>query len=233
MSSNEGASRKPHKVELMDIDTLKPYRYNSKVHTEDGINKLMQSITQYGLANPIIVDKDMIIICGHGRVQACKKLGWKFINVQMRADLSKKGANKLRISENRVTSTEYDSGKSKLELEELDLGDLTELKDIDIEGLGFEKIEIEKLFDDYTVMDNAALTEDLDADIDEQAKEGIADIEKADLKTVNVGVALGFKAVPIASSRHIAKFIASLQDEYGMPADQAFIKFIEDMNEAA
>jgi len=232
-TKKKGTEKDLPDIQTLKIDTLKPYRYNSKKHTEDGIKKLMQSISQYGLVNPITVDKDMIIIGGHGRVEACKRLGWTVIQVQIRDDLSKKGANQLRISENRVTSTEYDSEKAKLELEELNLGDLTELQDIEIEGLGFEKIEIEKLFDDYTEMDNSALTEDLDSDIDEQTKKGIEDIEKMDNKAVNVGVALGFKMVPISSSRHIAKFIASLQDEYNAPADEAFVQFIKEMNEAA
>ncbi len=214
--------------EMMEIDQLIPYKHNSKVHTEEGIKALMASINQFGLDHAITVDKDMIIIGGHGRVEACKRLGMKYVKVQVRDDLSKQAANKLRISENRVTSTEYDTEQSKLELEEINLDDM---EDIDIQALGFEKVELDKLFDDYNEVDEEMFTTDLDADIDRQTEQGRGDIQKADAKPVSVTAALGFKTVPIAASRSVAKFIASLQDEYSMSAEKSFLRFIEDMNE--
>lgn len=217
------------KPQMIELDKLIPYKYNSKKHSEEHIQHLMSLISEQGLVKEVTVDKDMIIIGGHGRVEACKRLGMKYVRIKIFDFLSKKAANILRITDNRSASEEYDMEKVKLEIQEIDVGNL---EDIDIKNMGFSTEEISKLFDDYNVIDDSALTRDLDQDIDDQIKEAEKDIERADEKTVSVAIALGFKAVPIASSRHIAKFIAGLQDEYGLSPEEAFVKFVKDMNEA-
>lgn len=63
------------KVEYISIDKLKPYERNAKLHPQKQIEQIARSIKEYGMNDPIGVWKDNVIIEGHGRLEACKKLG--------------------------------------------------------------------------------------------------------------------------------------------------------------
>jgi ParB-like chromosome segregation protein Spo0J len=211
-------------IQLMSVDELKPYPLNSKVHTEENITGLVSSISRHGMSNPITVDKNKVIIGGHGRLEACKRLGKKVVEVRMFHDLSAQKVKELRIAENKTASTEYDSAILKLELAEIDFDE------IDITSLGFDKMEFEKLTADYNIRDEDAFTENLNDDVDRQTEEGERDIQIADLKLVPVATGLGFKFVSVDATRKIARFVADLQEQYELedPA-LAFVKFVEEM----
>jgi len=224
MSSKEVKMLGPTEYEMVKLDKLVPYKKNSKIHTEENIKGLMASITQYGLSHPIEVDRHMVIIGGHGRRLACQRLDMKYVKVQIRDDLTAKQVKELRISENKTASVEYDSA---IMLEELSLiGD-----GFDIQALGFSDEEYEKLTADYTEVDLSALTNDLDGEIDKQAKQGEKDIAAAGEKEMPVISALGFKSVPVSASRSIAMFIGALQDDYGLTPEESFVKFASDFME--
>lgn len=210
--------------ELMDVNIPIPYALNSKIHSEQNIKELMASISTQGLTYPISVDKNMVIIGGHGRLEACKRLGMKFVKVQVLAHLDENGVKKARIAENKTASTEYDSSIMLAELQVIDLTGL------DVAELGFTDAEFEKLTMTYDEIDSSAFTSDLNKDVDEQTAQAVNDINKADLKLAQVTNGLGFKLVTVEANRKIARFVANLQDQYELEdPSQAFIRFVEEM----
>jgi len=75
------------KIELCAIDKLKPYEQNPRKCPDSAIAKVARSIQEYGFRQPIIVDKDGVIIAGHTRLLASKQLGLKKVPVHV-ADLT-------------------------------------------------------------------------------------------------------------------------------------------------
>lgn len=64
-------------VQQVKIKDLQPYKNNAKVHDKTQVQKIADSIKEFGFLNPILIDKDFNIIAGHGRTEAAKLLGMK------------------------------------------------------------------------------------------------------------------------------------------------------------
>ena len=64
-------------MKLIDIDKLIPYINNARTHTPEQIKKLRGSLREFGFINPVIIDKDLNVIAGHGRILAAKEEGIK------------------------------------------------------------------------------------------------------------------------------------------------------------
>lgn len=62
-------------IEFLDPKSLKPHPQNSRKHSEEQIQQLMASITQFGFNGTILIDEDNVILAGHGRTQAMIRLG--------------------------------------------------------------------------------------------------------------------------------------------------------------
>jgi len=130
------------KIELWGIDKPKPYEQNPRKCPESAIAKVAQSIQEYGFRQPIIVDKDGVIIAGHTRLLASERLGLKKVPVHV-ADLTPEQARAYRLADNRVAQeTDWDHDLLKMEL-----GDLKEL-DFDLELTGFDMPELNRLLTD-------------------------------------------------------------------------------------
>ena len=109
------------KIELIKIDKLKPARYNPRQISTKQYKDLKESITKFGLVDPIIVNKDMTVIGGHQRLKICKEL--TFIDVDcVILDLSKEQERELNIRLNKNTG-DFDMDILANEF------DVTELKD--------------------------------------------------------------------------------------------------------
>ena len=67
--------RSTERFEKVDIDRLIPYARNARTHSKEQILQLRSSLREFGFVNPVIVDKDLNIIAGHGRVLAAKAEG--------------------------------------------------------------------------------------------------------------------------------------------------------------
>ncbi|NOQ30186.1 MAG: hypothetical protein GQ570_03590 [Helicobacteraceae bacterium] len=128
------------KIVMLDPKKLVPYKNNAKVHTEHQIEELAKIIARDGFDQPVVVDKDHIIIKGHGRVQASLKLELDEIPVIVRDDLSPADAALSRMVDNESVDTEWDAIALELELNGIselggDIAD-TLLDDIDFSTLG-------------------------------------------------------------------------------------------------
>lgn len=128
-------------VEYMKIDTLIPYINNPRKN-DKAIDMVAGSIKEFGFKNPIIVDKDNIIVAGHTRYEASKKLGLDEAPVIKANDLSEKQIKAFRIADNKTAEfAEWDMDLLAVELQGLDdifTGfDAVELEDI----MGTDEVE--------------------------------------------------------------------------------------------
>ena len=130
------------KMEEVDIDLIKPYKNNRREISAEAVQKVMKSIKEFGYNQPIVVDKDHVILAGHTRWKAMKQLGKKKANIIIR-DLTKEQAVAYRIMDNR--SGEESKWQNKLLAEELNV---LQDKSFDLDLTGFNATELENLAND-------------------------------------------------------------------------------------
>ena len=131
------------KIEHVNIEQLKPYKNNAKIHSPDQISQIADSIHQFGFVNPILIDENDEIIAGHGRFEAAKVLNLTqvpSIRIEHLTDVQKR---KLRIADNRISEN---GGGWDADMLSIEIGELCELEDIaDITITGFNDIEIDQI----------------------------------------------------------------------------------------
>ena len=90
------------RIQVVPIDEVIPYANNARVHDERSLNVLCNNIKKFkfSIENAISVDKDMVIICGHGRLLAAQRIGLSVIPYEMRDDLSPEDVRLKRNSDN-------------------------------------------------------------------------------------------------------------------------------------
>lgn len=105
------------------IDEIKKYKNNPR-NNESAIEKVANSIKEFGFKVPIIVDKYNTIIAGHTRYDACIRLGIKEIPCVVADDLKEEDVNAFRLADNKVSEySEWDYIKLKEELESINIDD--------------------------------------------------------------------------------------------------------------
>ena len=121
-------------IENVKLSAVIPYERNARKN-DAAVKEVIKSIERTGYRTPIIVDENMVILCGHTRAKALAKMGWKEIPfVVQYADLSEEQKQEYRIRDNKTGEiAEWD-----FEILEADFSS-DELID-----LGFEESEIEK-----------------------------------------------------------------------------------------
>lgn len=130
-------------IQQVAITAIQPYENNPRKNTK-AIKTVADSIEQYGFQQPIVVDKDMVIIVGHTRYSAAKTLNFKEVPVVIAKDLTTEQAQAYRIMDNR--SNENAQWDEELLFQELD----QLIKDSNIQEIsyetGFTESELNKLF---------------------------------------------------------------------------------------
>ena len=107
-------------LQHISIDTLIPYERNNKIHDAEQIKKIAKSIKELWFRAPILVDENLVILAGHGRLAAAKKLKLKEVPVIQYTDLTEDQKKKYRLLDNRLADlSDYDLENLKLELQEL------------------------------------------------------------------------------------------------------------------
>ena len=161
------------KMETVDIHKLIPYARNARTHTPEQILKLRSSLREFGFINPILCDKDLNIIAGHGRVMAAKEEGYDKVPVVYVEHLTEAQKRAYIIADNRMAmDAGWDEEMLKVELEEL------EAMDFDLSFTGFDEKELASFFGD-----NKMDVEDDDFDLSE-ALEKASFVEQGDIWTV-------------------------------------------------
>lgn len=127
-------------IEYLDIDKVIPYDNNPRHNDGEAVDRVAASITEYGFKQPIIIDKDNVVIAGHTRLKAAKKLELDKVPVIIAADLTPAQIQAYRIADNKTA--EYATWNN--ELLAIELEELQDL-DFDLELTGFEEWEIDNL----------------------------------------------------------------------------------------
>lgn len=113
----------------MNIKDLKPYEKNPRKN-ENAVEYVANSIREFGFKVPIVVDKNNIIVAGHTRFKAAKKLGLQEVPVIVADDLTEEQAKAFRLADNKVG--EVATWDADLLGEEL-----SSILDLDMEDFGF------------------------------------------------------------------------------------------------
>jgi ParB-like chromosome segregation protein Spo0J len=127
-------------IERWPLDRLIPYARNPRTHTEEQVAQIAASIAEFGFVNPVLVGADGVIIAGHARVMAARKLGLGEVPVIVLDHLSQAQRRALVIADNRLAENAgWDEEMLRVELEAL------REDDFHLDLLGFEDAEIEAL----------------------------------------------------------------------------------------
>ena len=110
-------------VRNISVKELIPYERNTKKHDKTQINNVAESIKQYGFVQPIVIDRDGVIVIGHCRALAAKKLGMKEVPCVCVDELTPEQVNALRIVDNKSNESLWDLDILADELAELNLDD--------------------------------------------------------------------------------------------------------------
>ena len=138
------------KIETVSVDKIIPYARNPR-NNEHAVAKVAGSIKEFGWQQPIVVDKDYVIVAGHTRLLAAQQLGMKEIPVKIADDLTAAQIKAFRIADNR-THEESEWIDDLLALELIEIRDLG----YDLEITGFDPDELDKLL----AGDSDALTDE-------------------------------------------------------------------------
>lgn len=132
-------------IKILNINELKPYEKNPRKNDE-AVKYVAESIKQFGFKVPIVIDKDHVIVAGHTRWKAAKKLGISDVPCIIADDLSDEQIKAFRLADNKVAEkAEWDMDLLSFELDDL--------IDFDMSVFGFDDVieeeEPEVLEDDF------------------------------------------------------------------------------------
>lgn len=108
-------------IKNIKIDLLVPYEKNTKKHDETQINNVAESIKQYGFVQPIVIDKNNVVVIGHCRLLAAKKLKMQEVPCVCVDDLTEEQVKALRIVDNKSNESPWDFDFLADELAEINL----------------------------------------------------------------------------------------------------------------
>ena len=124
-------------VKQVKTSEIKTYVKNAKKHPEEQVKAIANSIKEFGFRQPLVLDKNMEIIVGHGRLAAAKLLGMTAVPVVMADDLTEEQVKAFRLVDNKTAefaSWDYDMLSTELESIDMDMTDFGffEADDVDI-----------------------------------------------------------------------------------------------------
>ena len=107
-------------IDERPISDVKPYPKNAKNHPKKQVEQIAASIKEFGFNQPIVVDKDGVIIVGHGRYFAAKKLEMEQVPV-LEVDLDEERAKAYRLADNKLNESDWEMDLAIEELKTLSL----------------------------------------------------------------------------------------------------------------
>lgn len=107
-------------IEQRTPQSLTPYLKNAKIHTTEQIDRIAGQIAAFGFDQPIVVDKNGVIIKGHGRREAAIRLNLPFVPVVVAEHLDEYQAMAARIADNKVAQTGFDNELLRFDVHTLD-----------------------------------------------------------------------------------------------------------------
>lgn len=163
--SDTRASEPPNKtggqlrIDHVQLTTLRPNPRNARTHSRKQVGQIAESIRQFGFNNPLIVDSDMQVLAGHGRLQAVKRLGLKGGPVVCLDHLNDVEKRAYVLADNKLAlSAGWDSELLAVEIAELE--ELLDETKLELTITGFEVGEIDVLLSDHEDPQPGAVAED-------------------------------------------------------------------------
>ena len=133
-------------MEIRQLETEKcvPYSGNAKTHPPEQVEHIANSIKRFGWQLPIVLDRDNVVVIGHGRLMAAKLLHLEKVPVVYADALSDEDIKALRLADNKTNESSWDMGKLEEELAAL------AIDGIDMSQFGFDLTEITEHENPYT-----------------------------------------------------------------------------------
>lgn len=136
-------------VNYESVNRIIPYERNARVHDAAQIDQIIASINEFGFTNPILIDANNVVVAGHGRLEAAKRLGMDMVPTIKLGHLTDAQRRAYTIADNQIAlNSSWD-----VEMLQLELGELQKLNS-DINLIGFSKIEFEKIMLDEPSNEN-------------------------------------------------------------------------------
>jgi len=136
-------------IQQFKVEDLIPYANNSRTHSDAQVAQIAASIKEFGWTNPILVDGEKGIIAGHGRLLAARKLEMSEVPVIELNHLTPTQKKALIIADNKLAlNADWEQELLKIEIQALSDDDF------DITLLGFDEIELGKMFDEMDEEDD-------------------------------------------------------------------------------
>jgi len=132
--------RLPDAIERWPLDRLVPHARNARTHSEEQVAQIAGSIAEFGFVNPVLVGDDGVIVAGHGRILAARKLGLSEAPVIVLSHLTPTQRRALMIADNAIATN---AGWN----DEMLAAELAALKEeaFDLDLLGFDDAELDRL----------------------------------------------------------------------------------------
>ena len=140
------------KVEAKSIDEIKPYENNPR-DNDDAVDAVANLIKEFGWQQPIVVDNEGVIIAGHTRYKAAKKLGLKHVPVVVADNLTPDQVKAYRLADNKTA--ELADWDMDLLNDELD-----QIRNIDMSDFGFDELDDDQIDTEPKVDNNEELSLD-------------------------------------------------------------------------
>lgn len=148
------------KIEYVDINSIKPYKNNAKQHPKEQIEQIKKSIEQFGMDDPIGIWKDEIVE-GHGRLIACKELGYTKVPIIRLDHLTDEERKAYTLAHNKLTmNSDFDIDILNAELDDI--------LNIDMSNFGFDI--------DLDMEEEQEIVEDEVPEVPEEPKAKLGDI---------------------------------------------------------
>lgn len=170
---------------MVAISKVKPYWRNPRKRSQASINKIAASIKAYGWRQPIVVDREFVVVIGHGRLEAATQLKTKRVPVHVATDLTDTQARALRLADNRVhQESDWDMAALLTELDEL------KGLDFDLAMSGFDADDLESLAKEVNIEEIAEATGkpfvgDLEAESSERDTPAQSEPGEEELPSIN------------------------------------------------
>lgn len=125
-------------IKPVAVSKIKPYENNVKVHPTFQLDAIVKSIKDFGFRQPLVIDKNNTIVCGHARFEAAVQLGMEFVPCEMADDLTDEQINAYRLLDNEIAK----QGTTNLEKLQLELDKLPSF-DFKAFNIEFPKLQLE------------------------------------------------------------------------------------------
>lgn len=183
----------------VNIKDIKPYENNPRFN-DNAVDYVANSIKEFGFKVPVVLDKNNVIITGHTRVKACKKLGIEEIPCIYADDLTEEQVKAFRLVDNKTGEfAEWDFDLLDDELGEIDLIDMN---DLGFDNLNISDEEIEREMEYLTQERKKKFYVRLEFDTEEEAKNC-----KQELLDMGYPVGGGYKLIESIFSRYVRLYL--------------------------